>query len=156
MIEVPVVAVIALSVVQLTFSQTDGSLQNSSSARAQPHIKGFACKLLCLSFFVCCKHCPTVKVWCSVLQAPPQADGSVPLYMPLSLGLLGGTEESVMQALSGIVQEKSCIVCSMVVAVQVPKSGYANFRADLALLLLVLAQPAVQRQYINLSLFFDL
>ena len=76
--------------------------------------------------------------------------------MPLSLGLLGGTEESVMQALSGIVQEKSCIVCSMVVAVQVPKSGYANFRADLALLLLVLAQPAVQRQYINLSLFFDL
>ena len=61
----------------------------------------------------------------SGLQAPPQADGSVPLYTPLSLGLLGSSEESVMQALSGIVQDKSCIVCSMVVAVQVPKTGYA-------------------------------
>ena len=58
-----------------------------------------------------------------LLQAPPQADGSVPLYQPLSLAMLSGSEESVMQALSGLMLDKSCIVCSMVVAVQVPTSG---------------------------------
>lgn len=54
------------------------------------------------------------------VQAPPQADGSVPPYVPLTMDMLSGTDESIIQLLQQGIQQGSCIVCSMVVAVQVP------------------------------------
>lgn len=57
------------------------------------------------------------------LQAPPQANGTIPFYTQLSLELLSDKEDFVMQLLAGGLQDNSCIVCSMVVAVQVPKTG---------------------------------
>ena len=56
-------------------------------------------------------------------QAPPQADGSVPPYIPLNMDMLSGTDESIVELLQQGIQYSSCIVCSMVVAVQVPPQG---------------------------------
>ena len=57
------------------------------------------------------------------MQAPPQADGSVPPYVPLTMDMLSGTDESIINLLQQGIQYSSCIVCSMVVAVQVPPQG---------------------------------
>ncbi len=57
------------------------------------------------------------------MQAPPQANGSIPFYTQLSLEQLSDKEDFVMQLLANGMQDNSCIVCSMVVAVQVPKTG---------------------------------
>ncbi|KAL3134106.1 hypothetical protein ABBQ32_008528 [Trebouxia sp. C0010 RCD-2024] len=56
-----------------------------------------------------------------VLQAPPQADGSAPTYTPLSMDVLSASDESISQLLQPGIQSGSCIVCSMVVALQVPQ-----------------------------------
>ena len=72
-------------------------------------------------FLLPAKSDHTVK---TSLQAPPQADGSVPLYVPLTLDMLSDTDGNVIQLLAGAIQSKSCIVCSMVVALQVPRIGY--------------------------------
>ncbi|KAL0021740.1 hypothetical protein WJX79_000457 [Trebouxia sp. C0005] len=65
-----------------------------------------------------------------VMQAPPQANGTIPFYTPLSLEQLSDKEDSVMQLLAGGMQDSSCIVCSMVVAAQVPKTGAARGRKE--------------------------
>ncbi|KAL0039754.1 hypothetical protein WJX77_006967 [Trebouxia sp. C0004] len=65
-----------------------------------------------------------------VMQAPPQANGTIPFYTQLSLEQLADKENSVMQLLAGGMQDNSCIVCSMVVAVQVPKTGAAKGRKE--------------------------
>lgn len=60
------------------------------------------------------------------MQAPPQADGTIPYYVPLSLDLLSSRDEdSVMRLLTGVTSDNSCIVCSMVIGISVPASGYA-------------------------------
>lgn len=61
------------------------------------------------------------------LQAPPKADGSVPLYVPLSLDMLSDSDEAIVQLLQAGIQEGSCIVCSMVVALKVPQQGYEPY-----------------------------
>jgi hypothetical protein len=63
------------------------------------------------------------KLPASCMQAPPQANGTIPFYTQLSLEQLSDKEDSVMRLLAGGMQDNSCIVCSMVVAVQVPKTG---------------------------------
>ena len=57
------------------------------------------------------------------VQAPPQADGSVPPYIPLTMDMLSGTDVSIVQLLQQGIQTGSCIVCSMIVIVQVPPEG---------------------------------
>ena len=65
-------------------------------------------------------HCLIVALF---VQAPPQADGSVPSYVPLTMDILSGTDESIVELLQQGIQTGSCIVCSMSLAVQVPPQG---------------------------------
>lgn len=59
-----------------------------------------------------------------VLQAPPQADGTLPYFVPLSAEALSSRDEdSVIRLLSGVINGNSCIVCSMVVGINVSASG---------------------------------
>lgn len=57
------------------------------------------------------------------VQAPPQANRSVPPYIPLTMDMLSGTDVSIVQLLQQGIQTGSCIVCSMIVIVQVPPEG---------------------------------
>lgn len=66
---------------------------------------------------VCFSH---MVVW---MQAPPQADSSVPFYMPLTLDMLSDTDDNIVQLLQQGIQSGSCIVCIMVVSAKVPQQG---------------------------------
>lgn len=55
-----------------------------------------------------------------MLQGPPQADGTIPYYLPLTLDMLSDKDEDrVLRLLQGVTNG-SCIVCAMVVGLNVP------------------------------------